>query len=202
MPLPVYSPCMNVNGVLEDDQLELISSYFKQGYSNLEMPEFLKLHGITISISTLKRRLRTLGLSRRPANMPLDELKGIIERELGGRGCFVGYRRIWARLRRKGYMAERITVMKLLRELDPEGVESRKRKRLRRRIYRAKGPNFVWHIDGYDKLKPYGFCVHGAIDGFSRRLIWLEVGSTNNNPEVITKFYLDAVNKSVVYREK
>ena len=45
------------------------------------MLEDLKLHGITISILTLKRRLRTLGLSRRSANMPLDELKGIIERE-------------------------------------------------------------------------------------------------------------------------
>ena len=78
MPLPVYSPCMNVNGVLEDDQLELISSYFKQGYSNLEILEFLKLHGITIIMSTLKRRLRTLGLSL-TANMPLDELKEIIE---------------------------------------------------------------------------------------------------------------------------
>jgi len=69
---------MNVNGVLEDDQLELISSYFKQGYSNLEILEFLKLHGITIIMSTLKRRLRTLGLSL-TANMPLDELKEIIE---------------------------------------------------------------------------------------------------------------------------
>ena len=75
------------------------------------------------------------------------------------------------------------------------GSLSRKRKRLRWRIYHAKGSNFVWHFDGYDKLtcKPYGFCVHGAIDGFSRRLIWLEVNLTNNNPEVITKFYLDAV---------
>ncbi|PFX11893.1 hypothetical protein AWC38_SpisGene24237 [Stylophora pistillata] len=176
MPLPVYSPCMNVNSVLQDDQLELISSYFKQGYSNLKILEFLKLHGITISISTLKRRLRTLGLSRRPMNIPLDELKRIIERELGGSGCFVGYRRIWARLRKKGYLVKRITVMKLLRELDPEGVESRKKKRLLRRIYHAKGPNFIWHIDGYDKLKPYRFCVYGAIDGFSRRLNWLELG--------------------------
>ena len=138
MPLPVYSPCMNVNGALEDDQLDLILSYFKQGCSNLEMLEFWKLHEITISISTLKRRLRTLGLSRHPANIPLDELKGIIERELGGSGCFAGYRRIWARLqRRKGHTVKRITVMKLLRELDQEGVESRKRKRLRQRIYYA-----------------------------------------------------------------
>jgi len=61
MLLPVYSPCINVNGVLEDGQLELISSYFKQGYCNLEMLEFLKLHGITISVSMLKRRIQTLG---------------------------------------------------------------------------------------------------------------------------------------------
>ena len=50
MPLPVYSPCMNVSGVSTDDQLDLISSYFKQGYTNLEMLEVLKLHGITITI--------------------------------------------------------------------------------------------------------------------------------------------------------
>jgi len=36
----------------------------------------------------------------------------------------------------------------LLRELDPEGVKSRKRKRLRRRTYHANGPNLVSHIDG------------------------------------------------------
>ena len=29
------------------------------------------------------------------------------------------------------------------------------------------GPNWVWHLnlDGYDKLKPYGFPIHGCIDG-------------------------------------
>ena len=27
------------------------------------------------------------------------------------------------------------------------------------------GPNFLWHCDGYDKLKPYGLCIHGCIDG-------------------------------------
>ena len=26
-------------------------------------------------------------------------------------------------------------------------------------------PNFVWHLDGYDKLKPYGFAIHACIDG-------------------------------------
>ena len=35
--------------------------------------------------------------------------------------------------------------------------------------------------------------MHGCIDGFSRRLIWLEVGSANKNPDVIGKYYLNAV---------
>ena len=30
------------------------------------------------------------------------------------------------------------------------------------------GPKFVWHLDGYDKLKPSGFTIHGASDGYSR----------------------------------
>ena len=76
---------------------------------------------------------------------------------------------------------------------DPEGVKHRLRHRLRRRVYRSKGPNYLWHIDGYDKLKPFGFCIHGAIDGFSRRILWLEVASTNSDPKVIAQYYLDYV---------
>ena len=28
-----------------------------------------------------------------------------------------------------------------------------------------KGPNYIWHIDGYDKLSPFGLTIHGCIDG-------------------------------------
>ncbi len=28
------------------------------------------------------------------------------------------------------------------------------------------GPNQVWHIDGYDKLTPFGLSIHGCIDGY------------------------------------
>ena len=192
MPLPAYTPCMRGSDGSPEDSLELVSQYFKQGYNNLEILEFLKLHGTNISLSTLKRRLTFLGLSRR-GFVPDDELRSAIQKELGGSGCFVGYRKMWARLRMKGIIVKRTRVMTLLKELDPDGVESRRKKRLRRRAYHAKGPNFVWHTDGHDKLKPFGFSVHGCIDGFSRRLLWLEVGTTNKDPEVIAKYYLDAV---------
>ena len=29
----------------------------------------------------------------------------------------------------------------------------------------VQGPNFSWHCDGYDKLKPFGIAIHGCIDG-------------------------------------
>ena len=40
------------------------------------------------------------------------------------------------------------------------------------------------HIDGDEKLKTFGFPIHGCIDGFSRKLMRL-VASTSNNDIVI-----------------
>lgn len=57
------------------------------------------------------------------------------------------------------------------------------------------GPNFLWHIDGYDKLKPFGFAIHGCIDGFSRKLLWLEVATSNNKPEIIAHYYITTIEK-------
>ena len=51
----------------------------------------------------------------------------------------------------------------------------------------------MWHVDGNDKLKKFGFCIHGCIDGYSRKLLWLKVSSTNNNPKVVVKYFLDTV---------
>ena len=30
-------------------------------------------------------------------------------------------------------------------------------------------------MDGNDKLKPYGISIHGCIDGYSRKVLWLQV---------------------------
>ena len=76
--------------------------------------------------------------------------------------------------------------------LDPEGVERRKLRKLRRRIYQTLGPNYVWHIDGFDKLKPYGFSIHGCIDRYSRRIIYLEVSASSKCPGLIAYYYLTA----------
>ena len=83
----------------------------------------------------------------------------------------------------------------LLNILDPNGVDRRRRRRrrLQRRLYRGVGPNFTWHLDCYDKLNPYGICISGCIDGFSRKVIWLQAYHTNSKPVVIAGFLIESV---------
>ena len=57
------------------------------------------------------------------------------------------------------------------------------------------GPNYAWHCDGYDKLKPFGFPIHGCIDGWSRKVLWLYVTRSNNQPNNIAAYFLDAVDE-------
>ena len=97
---------------------------------------------------------------------------------------------MWRRINNKGVPATRHAVRMALKLLQPLAVEERRLRRLHRRSYANPGPNFCWHLDGYDKLKPFGFAIHGAIDGFSRKVMWLHVASTNNNPQVVALFYV------------
>ena len=55
---------------------------------------------------------------------------------------------------------------KVLVDIDPEGVSTRKKK-TKKTTYETNGPFDVFHIDGYDKLKRFGFAIHGCIDRFS-----------------------------------
>ncbi len=49
------------------------------------------------------------------------------------------------------------------------------------------------HIDGWDKLKRYGLCVHGCIDGFCRKILWLEVEYSNNSPDIVCKYFSQCI---------
>jgi hypothetical protein len=95
----------------------------------------------------------------------------------------------------RGLVLDQETVRELLHIIDPEGIEYRKKRRLRRRVYSNKGPNSVWHIDGYDKLSRYGIKIHGCIDGFSRQIIWLKAGVSNKSPNIIAHYYIESIRK-------
>lgn len=151
-----------------------------------------------ISVISLPVDLHLEHLVLKLSTISDEVLKNAIEKELGKSGWFGGYRKMCARIRKKGIQVKRARVMPLLWELAPDGVEIRWKKRLHQWAYHTRGPNFIWHIDDQDKLKPFGFSVHGYINGFSRRLLWLEEGPTNKNPEGIAKFYLDVIRQLII----
>ncbi|KAI7789952.1 hypothetical protein IRJ41_006707 [Triplophysa rosa] len=91
-----------------------------------------------------------------------------------------------------GIITDRETVRQLMRLLDGQGVDA----------YNIRGPNYVWHIDGYDELKPYGICINGCIDGFSRKIIWLEANKTNNDSRVIASYFINAVAENNGYPQR
>lgn len=177
------------------DEEEAIRYYFSKNYDYYTILRFLeKFNDINMSKGTLLNRLKEYGLRRRGCGANEEEVRQYIQQELDGPGCLLGYRAMWRKLHSKyGINVPRAIVQDLLCELDPEGSNLRRAHRLKRRAYLNPGPNHCWHSDGYDKLKPFGFPIHGCIDGFSRRVIWLKVTQTNNDPKVIGSFFLESV---------
>ena len=79
----------------------------------------------------------------------------------------------------EGLVVTQSTVCVLQQLLDPAGVNPRRRHRLVLRRYWNNGPNQTWHMDGYDKMKPFAITVSGCVDGYYRNIIWL-ARSINN----------------------
>ena len=146
-----------------------------------------------MSLNTLERKLKNMNLSRKNLNYDINLVGQTIAELLDGPHSYVGYRSIWHALKLRGIIVSRLVVQQLMQEMDAEGVHARKAHRLRRRQYHSPGPNSVWHANGYDKLKLYGLPIHGCIDGFSRKVIWLYVTRSNNYPDNIAAYYLDSV---------
>lgn len=120
-------------------------------------------HNIKMSLRSLKSKLKSYSLSRQTHFSPLTTIRAAIQEELKGPGQHYGYRSMWQTLRQKySLTVRRADVMALMRELEPSGIQLRARRRFVRRVYSSRGPNHVWHVDGYDKLKPYGLAISGC----------------------------------------
>lgn len=180
---------------------EFIHKYFTEGHTYEIILDLLATkHNVSMSLSTLKRRLQDADLTRRTNYTPIATVRAAISEELQGSGKLLGYRAMWQTLKQKySFTVRRSDVMHLMGELDPSGKENRSRHKFVRRAYHSNGPNEVWHVDGYDKLKPFGIAISGCIDGFSRKVMWLKCGKSNNDPSVIAQNYIQCVDEFGVF---
>ena len=51
-----------------------------------------------------------------------------------------------------------------------------------------------WHLDGNHKIIRWGFVIHGCVDGYSRRVMFLRA-STNNKANTVFTLFTEAVEK-------
>ncbi|CAH3037423.1 unnamed protein product [Pocillopora meandrina] len=139
------------NCVAEKDVNEVIKRYFHRGYPYDAIVGLLKKReGLQMCVRTLKRRLRCLGLKRKGNARIMDdsEIRNVIREEMEGPGSLSGYRSIWHALRLRHHVhVPRNLVAKIMKEIDPDGVEERRSRRLKRRTFSSKGANASWHFD-------------------------------------------------------
>ena len=153
---------------------EIIAIYFLQSYQYKTILRFLaEHHKIKMSLRMLKTRLKQLKLGRRNlmSETTAQQFDTTVLLELLGPSSNSSYTSTWQRLSLiHGLFVPRDAVMLALRQLDPDGSVNRSKRKLKRRQYQNQEPNLC----GYDKLKPLGFPIHGCIDGYSRKIMWLK----------------------------
>ena len=86
----------------------------------------------------------------------------------------------------------REALRKAIHRVDHENVVARRHHTVQRRVYSVPHPNYIWHLDGHHKLIRWRFVVHGAIDGFSRTVIYLKCVD-NNRAETVVDFFQGGV---------
>src|SRR5436190_11564173 len=100
-----------------------------------------------------------------------------------------------------GHKVARRRVRESMRRLDILGNADRWATWIPRTSYSVHGPNALWHMDGNMKLKDYGFVLHSSIDGYSRRIIYLQV-NTNNRAATVLEAFLSGIQALNVIPER
>ncbi|CAG2247999.1 unnamed protein product [Mytilus edulis] len=176
---------------------ELVVYYTSFSFTTKEVLGFLlNIHHIMLSERSFYRIKKRLRLQKRGVESAIADIVTKILQLRNAGYTNIGYRSLWNVLRCLGVRASQHTVRLVLKAIDGDGVLMRQRHRLTRRRYTSNGPSFCIHVDGYDKLKPFGISVHGGIDGFSRKILWLKATSSNKNPRIVAGHFLEYLKTS------
>eukprot|EP00794_Sanderia_malayensis_P011648 gene11648-12846_t len=106
----------------ENNMDDLIRKYFVKGFTYKEIRLFpQRNHECVVSISTVKRKVKQLGLRRRMPDYDIDTLRAKITQMLDGPNSNLGYRAVWHDLQMNGMRVPCNIVANLLQRLDPQG---------------------------------------------------------------------------------
>ena len=94
---------------------------------------------------------------------------------------------------------QRDFVYETMRELDPDGLERRRigiKNKKKKDCFTTRGPNWVHSVDGHNKLMKFQnsifpLAIYGSIDTASRKIMWHKIWTSNSDPRLIGRWYLE-----------
>ena len=160
----------------EDIKLhESFKKYVREGLQRKEMLNFLRRDypAYAWSIPTLERQLRHFNIFYTDKTITLETVTNAVAKELDGPGQLLGYRAMHQKLRQE----HDINVP-------------------RKECFTTRGPNWVHSVDGHNKLMgfqsdTFPLAIYGCVDTASRKLLWLRIWTTNKEPKLIGRWYLE-----------
>ncbi|KAI2665850.1 putative HTH-type transcriptional regulator PH1692 [Labeo rohita] len=137
---------------------------------------------LEVSRRTVYRRMSDLNVTVRSLYNTLSgsELDNLVA-EIKENMPHAGYRLVMGGLQARGHRVQWERVRASMHRVDTMGILSRLNRLgcVVRRKYSVPGPKALVHIDTNHKLIRYNIVIFGAIDGFSRKIMYL--GAANNN---------------------
>ncbi|KAH7109535.1 hypothetical protein EDB81DRAFT_833653, partial [Dactylonectria macrodidyma] len=144
------------------------SMFFDECLKDAIILRRLQDEGFSLSLTGLCKIRRELGLFRRQDNNQLQ-----IAQELA-RTFFHDESQVSTVIQNYD---RRDALYNVYRDFAPESITDRWGKaRFQRREFIVPGPDWVWSLDGYDKLKQWGFEIYAGIDGYARYITWFYCG--------------------------
>ena len=166
---------------------EIITLYRNINYSWSEIA-----YRLNISVKTLRRcRLRDNFLDSNPYSTISDEeLDRIVSHVIDQTAGVIGSTYMCSLLQTEyGLRLPRERIRQSMRRVDHMGNLNRWAGiMIPRLIYNVRAPNALWHMDGNLKFIYYGIALHAAIDGYSRRIIYLDANTNNRQDTVLNAF--------------
>ena len=125
-------------------------------------------------------------------NLPDEQLDNIIIRFNQEHGISVGRSLVMGHLRSLGLRVQERRITKAFLRVNPRNYNLRWTSIIQRIKYSVPSPNSLWHIDGHHSLINWGFVIYGAIDGFSRLIVYLHC-LTNNRSDIVLNSFNEAL---------
>lgn len=147
---------------------------------------------LMISRTTLWGRVRELGLpTSRYSQLSDSELDSVMP-TLVQRFPNNGTTLMWGHLKSLNIAISCSRVHDSVLCVSRHLVGTRQRTTVNRRASCVPAPNFLWHIDGLHCLIRWRIVLHGGIDGYSRRVLYLHA-SDNTRALAVVRLFRSAV---------